>query len=88
MKHALIQLFSGADNITLEMFRMLACASVLIALGLEVYAVVFGKIFDIQAYGIGLGSVLLASGGALRLKEGPPAANSLTQTTTVTETTK
>lgn len=88
MKHVLIQLLSGADNITLEMFRMLACASVLIALGLEVYAVVFVKVFDLQAYGIGLGSVLLASGGALRLKEGPPPVSSLTQTTTVTETNK
>jgi hypothetical protein len=84
----MVQILSGNDNVTLEMFRMLACASVLIALGLEVYAVVFGKPFDIQAYGIGLGSVLLASGGALRLKEGPAAANSLTQTTStiVTET--
>lgn len=86
MKHALVQILSGTDNVTLEMFRMLAALSVLVGLGLEVFAVVWGKAFDMQAYGVGLGSVLLAAGGAVRLKEGPPPTSSVTQSTTVTGT--
>lgn len=86
MKQGFIDLLSGEDGVALEMFRLLAAASVLVALALEVFSVLAEKPFDIQAYGIGLAAVLLAAGGAIRIKEGPPPATpSSTTTTQITE---
>lgn len=75
MRQAINDLLTGDDNLTLDIFRVLACASILVALVLQCITVAFpDRRFDIQAYGIGLGSILLAVGGALRLKDGPTSA--------------
>ena len=63
-----------------------AVAAVLIGLGLEVFVVIWraGAGFDLQAYGIGIGGLLLAAGGALKLKE----STEPTDTTTLTQKTE
>ena len=69
MRAALRQMMTGKDNLTVDLFRILAAASVLVALVLECISVLLPEHpFDIQAYGMGIGAVLLAAGGALNLK--------------------
>jgi len=66
----LTQLMTGKDNKTHDVFRWLVLLSVLVAICLSIYVVVErGDKFDIQSYGLGLGSVLAAAGLALKLKE-------------------
>lgn len=77
MKRFLTQLVTGKDNFTVDAFRVLALVAVLVGIGLEVFVVIYraGQGFDLQAYGIGIGGLLLAAGGALKLKadtEPPP----------------
>lgn len=82
-------MLKGKDNATYDVIRVLALASVVVGLGLEVYGVVCAKSFDMQAYGIGLGALFASVGAALKLKETTePGAGGVTatQTTTVTET--
>ncbi len=92
MKRALSQMFTGRDNFTVDAFRIMAVAAVAIGIGLEVFVVVWraGQGFDLQAYGLGIGGLLLAAGGALKLKESTEPTDSTTVTqkteTTVTET--
>lgn len=91
MKRALTQMLTGRDNITVDAFRVLAVLAVLVGIGLEIFVVIWraGQGFDLQAYGIGIGGLLLAAGGALKLKESTEPSDSTTMTqkteTTVTE---
>lgn len=91
MKRALTQMMTGRDNITVDAFRVLAVLAVLVGVGLQVFVVIWraGQGFDLQAYGIGIGGLLLAAGGALKLKEStePGDSTPLMQKTgtTVTE---
>jgi hypothetical protein len=92
MKRAFTQAFTGRDNFTVDAFRVLAVVAVVIGMGLEVFVVIWraGQGFDLQAYGIGIGGLLLAAGGALKLKESTEPTDSVTVTkkseTTLTET--
>jgi preprotein translocase subunit SecG len=64
------QLLTGRDNTTHDVVRWLAVLSILVALGLAIYVVVWrGQPFDLQSYGVGIGAVFLAVGGALNLKK-------------------
>ena len=91
MKRALTQMLTGRDNITVDAFRVLAVLAVLVGIGLEVFVVIWraGEGFDLQAYGFGIGGLLLAAGGALKLKADTEPNDSTTMTqkteTTVTE---
>lgn len=61
---------TGKDNETYDAIRILSVLSIVIALGLTVYVVVWkDKPFNIQDYGIGLGLIFAAVGAALKLKE-------------------
>jgi predicted membrane metal-binding protein len=59
----LSELITGEDNVTLDPHFALGVLAVLVGLGLEVVAVMCGRQFDLQAYGVGVG-VLLAGMGA------------------------
>jgi hypothetical protein len=63
----LIHLITGDDNFTLEPSYFWSAAAVLIGFGLEIYSVVFGKPFDIQAYGIGAAALLAGLGVSAKL---------------------
>lgn len=64
-----VNMLKGKDNVTFDVIRVLALASVVVALSLEVYAVVTSKAFDFQGFGIGLGALFASVGAALKLKE-------------------
>lgn len=85
MRRALTQLMTGDDDITFDLLKVLALVSVVVGLALQVAAALWPDRFkfDMQAYGIGLGAVFLAVGGALRLQA--PSASAI-PTSTVTET--
>lgn len=64
-------LMTESDNTTWDVFRCLAVASIVVAFSLEVYSVVSqGKAFDMQSFGIGVGSLLGGVGLALKLNKG------------------
>jgi hypothetical protein len=87
MKNALTQIMTGDDDITFDLLKVLALVSVVVGLALQIAAALWPDRFkfDMQAYGIGLGAVFLAVGGALRL-QAPSTSVTATSTTTVTET--
>ena len=62
-------MLTGKDNVTTDFMRVLACCSVVVALALEIYAVVWQHPFDIQAFGVGIGIVFGAAATALKIKE-------------------
>lgn len=61
---------TGRNNTTVDAFRVLAIFAVIVGIGLQIFVTVWrpGQAFDLQAYGIGFGALLLAAGGALKLK--------------------
>lgn len=70
MKEIIKQLLTGKDNQTHDFVRWLGVLAVFVALGLTVYVVVWrGQPFDLQQFGVGMGSVFAALGAALKLKE-------------------
>ena len=58
----LLEAITGEDNQTIEPAYLWWALSVLVGLGLEVYSVVAGKPFDLQAYGVGVGALLVGAG--------------------------
>lgn len=54
----LSDLVTGDDGLALEPAYALSALVVVVGLGLEVYSVLFGKTFDIQAYGVGCAAML------------------------------
>ena len=63
------QLLTESDNRTHDIYRYLAVGSIAVGLGLNVYAVVKGQPFDMQAFGIGTGALFAGVGVALGLKK-------------------
>ena len=61
--------FTGADNTTYDIGRVLWALAFLIGMGLNVYSIVAGKSFDLQNFGVGVGALLLAGGAAIKIKE-------------------
>lgn len=62
------QMLTGKDNVSANIIKVLAFLSVIVALGLTIFDVVkHGKPFDIQSYGIGMGSLFGLVGAALGL---------------------
>lgn len=63
------ELLTESDNETQDVFRWLAVASVLVGLGLMVYAVVWkSQPFAMMEFGTGIGALLAGVGVALKLK--------------------
>jgi hypothetical protein len=63
------QLLTESDNRTHDIYRYLAVGSIAVGLGLNIYAVVKGQPFDMQAFGIGTGALFAGVGVALGLKK-------------------
>jgi hypothetical protein len=92
VKQFFTQLITARDNFTVDAFKVLAIVAVVVGLALEIASTLFplaGQKFDLQAYGIGLGALLLSVGGAIRLKadaDEPSVTVRSSSETTVTET--
>lgn len=63
------QLMTESDNRTHDIYRYLAVFSIVVGLGLNIFAVVKGQPFDMQAFGIGTGALFAGVGVALGLKK-------------------
>ena len=61
--------FTGADNATYDIGRVLWALAFLIGLIMHVYMTLTSKPYDLQAYGLGIGAILLAGGAALKMKD-------------------
>jgi len=63
------QLLTESDNETADLYKYLALLSVVVAIGLSIYAVVQGQSWDAQSFGIGVGGLLAGVGVAVGLKK-------------------
>ena len=63
------QLLTESDNETHVIFRYLSLFSIAVAIGLSIYSVINGGLWDAQSYGIGLGGLLAGTGVAIGLKK-------------------
>jgi len=70
MKDIINQLLTGKDNHTHDLVRWLGVLTVLEALTLQAFVVVWrNQPLDLQQFGIGMGAVFATLGLALKLKE-------------------
>ncbi len=67
-KKLLLQTFSGKDNQTLDVGRILWASSILSFLGMGFYGIYKGQAMDYIAFGTGAAALLAAGGAALGLK--------------------
>lgn len=56
------ELLTGADSSSLVPAYVWWAVSMTVGLGLEVYSVITGNPFDLQAYGIGVGALMVGAG--------------------------
>ncbi len=72
-----MQLFTGKDNKTLDLGRVLWAKAVLVFLGVAGYQVYQGTPIDFMNFGTGIAAVLAAGGAAIGLKSNTePDSNS------------
>lgn len=69
----LIDLFTEANNHTLDIKRILWALGVLWFMGAETFAIAKGQVFDPQSVAVGLAGLLAAGGAALALGSGNEA---------------
>jgi hypothetical protein len=70
MRDIFLKLFTEADNQTPDVFRVLASFTVMVSLWLSVYSAVWLKHpFDMQSFGLGVGSLFAGLGVTLGLKK-------------------
>lgn len=69
MRDIVRHLLTESDNRTHDIARYLAALAILVGLALNAYAVIKGQSFDMQAFGIGMGSLFGGVGVALGLKK-------------------
>ena len=67
-KNILLQTFTGKDNKTLDLGRILWAKGVFIFFSLSIYDIYRGAIFYPLVWGVGFGAVLAAGGAALAMK--------------------
>lgn len=72
LRDILRQLLTESDNVTHDLYRYLAVVSIAVGLGLSIYSVIKGQPFDMQTFGIGVGSLFAGVGVALGLKKETP----------------
>ena len=68
IKSTVMQLFTGKDNKTLDLGRVLWAKATVAFLGLAFYGVYKGNPVDYMAFGTGLAAVLAAGGAAIGFK--------------------
>lgn len=59
---------TGIDGQSYDLGRALWVLAFLVGIGLEIASVWTRRYFDLQAYGLGVGALLVAGGAALNLK--------------------
>lgn len=70
MADTVTQLLTGKDNQTHDIARWLATIAVFVGLGLQIYdVVILQHEFELQQFGIGIGSLFTGFGAAIKLKE-------------------
>ncbi len=70
LRDVLRQLFTENDNITHDLYRYLALASIGTGLGLQIYAIGWNhQSFDMQTFGVGTGALFAGVGVAIGLKK-------------------
>lgn len=68
MNDVVRHVFTESDNKTHSIYKYLACACIATAIGLQIYAVVHNsQPFDMQAFGIGVGTLFAGTGAALKM---------------------
>jgi len=79
-----VDMFTGPDNSTGDLGRVLLAVAVLTAIGLTIYSVVWKNVpWDVNQYGIGIGALLFGGGGMLLLKRSTEPQPTTQQTTQV-----
>lgn len=68
IRQHILNLFTGKDNATLDLGRILWAKGCIVFNGLAIYHVIHTHTFDYQAFGLGFGAVLSAGGAALWAK--------------------
>lgn len=68
MKEFFTKLFSGADNTTVDLGRILWAKMSLVYCGATIYAIAEGQPFAPELWGLGAGAVLAAGGAGLAFK--------------------
>ena len=71
LRDLLRQLMTDSDNVTHDLYRYLAVISIAVGLSLSISSVVKGQPFDMQTFGIGVGSLFAGVGVAIGLKKEP-----------------
>ena len=62
--------FTEIDNQTFDVTKALAVVSILTAIGLIAYSIIYkGQVFSLQDYGIGMSTLFVGLGVALKLKK-------------------
>jgi len=62
--------FTEIDNQTFDVTKALAVVSILTAIGLIAYSIIYkGQVFSLQDYGIGMSALFAGLGVALKLKK-------------------
>ena len=69
MRDVARQLLTESDNATHDLYRWIALFGAVAGIGYQGYAIYSGQSFDIQSFGIGMGSLLAGVGVALGLKK-------------------
>lgn len=70
LKQAFKNIVTEPDNKTHCLVRWTALIGVIQGLGLQAYVVVWkGAPFDLQAFGLGLGAIIVAAGAAMGIKK-------------------
>lgn len=59
---------TGIDGQSYDIGRVLWVLAFMVGIGLEITSVWTRRYFDLQAYGLGVGALLVAGGAALQLK--------------------
>lgn len=68
MNEIVRQIFTESDNKTHSIYKYLALACIASAIGLEIYVVGWkGQPFDMQAFGVGVGSLFAGTGVAIKM---------------------
>lgn len=69
VKDVVRQLVTESDNRTHDLYRYLAVLAIVVGLGLQIYVVVWkNSPFDMQTFGLGVGTLFVGIGAALKLK--------------------
>lgn len=68
MKEFLTKLFSGADNKTVDLGRILWAKMSFVFCGVTVYSIYQGQLFSPETWGLGAGALLAAGGAGLGFK--------------------